>query len=150
MLFVTTITGPCIDDNAGSTHRITWPAAMSGSSLLMLNGSLIKTLAASDSFRHLPSAVDMDRGTACSSMILIWPSLTRAAKWAKEPATTHPFEQLPYQACIPHLPSGECDFRFVYPAICRGIAYRSNVGGRRPAAHRLSATIIRQGDRRSR
>src|ERR1700738_5190403 len=141
MFFVTTITGPCIDDNAGSTHRITWPAAMSGSSLFMLNGSLIKTLAASDSFRHLPSAVDMDRGTACSSMILIWLSLTREAKWAKEPATTNPFEQLPYQACIPHLPPGECDFRFVYRPICRGIAYRSNVGSRLSAAHRLSATV---------
>lgn len=145
MFFVTTITGPCIDDNADSTHRITWPAAMSGSSLFMLNGSLIKTLAASDSFRHLPSAVDMDRGTACSSMILTWPSRTREAKWAKEPGTTHPFEQLPYQACIPHLPSGECDFRFVYRATCRGIAYRSS---RRPPF--CSTSIIHHGDRRSR
>jgi hypothetical protein len=49
----------------------------------------MKTLVARDSFRHLPSAVDMDRGTACNSMILIEPPSTGTHMREKELATTH-------------------------------------------------------------
>ena len=102
MFFDTTVTGPCAEDSAGWTHRKMCPAAMSTSCGDVLNGSFTNTLVAPDSLRHLPSAVDIERGTTCSSITLSEPVATSADRREKELPMIH--------LCIPQQPHGRSVF----------------------------------------